>query len=99
MLRSCFVAAIPVMVALAAHAADQPTGRGVAATCANCHTATARPEAVIRTLAGMSAADLTRAMQGFKSGERPGTVMPQLAKGYTDAQIEAVARWYAAQTP
>ena len=30
-------------------------------------------------------------MQEFKSGKRPGTIMPQLAKGYTDEQIDLVA--------
>lgn len=103
MLGSCFVAtilaAILAVIAPLAQAADQLIGRNVAATCANCHTAPAHPEATIASLAGMSVADLTRAMQAFKSGERAGTVMPQLAKGYTDAQIEAVARWYATQKP
>ncbi len=36
-------------------------------------------------------------MQDFRSGARNGTVMPQLAKGYTDAQIDAMAAWFAAQ--
>ena len=39
-------------------------------------------------------------MPGASSvGTRPGTIMPQLAKGYTDAQIELVAGWFAAQKP
>jgi cytochrome c553 len=36
-------------------------------------------------------------MQEFKSGARQGTVMNQLAKGYTDEQIDALAGWFAAQ--
>jgi cytochrome c553 len=36
-------------------------------------------------------------MQDFKAGRRTGTIMPQLAKGYTDPQIEALAAWFAAQ--
>jgi len=31
------------------------------------------------------------------SGRRPATVMQQLAKGYTDAQIEAAAAYFSAQ--
>ena len=38
-------------------------------------------------------------MQEFKSGARPATIMNQLAKGYTDEQIEALAGWFAAQKP
>jgi len=36
-------------------------------------------------------------MRAFKSGARPATVMHQLAKGYSDAQIEAIAAYFAAQ--
>ena len=35
----------------------------------------------------------------FKSGVRPGTVMPQLAKGYSDAQIDALAGYFAQVQP
>lgn len=82
--------------------AQPPTdthARNLAASCSNCHAAPAHGEAVVRPLAGMPAADLARAMQEFRAGSRPGTVMPQLAKGYTDAQIEAIAQWYGAQRP
>ena len=36
-------------------------------------------------------------MQAFKRGKRPATVMHQIAKGYSDAQIDALAAYFAAQ--
>ena len=30
-------------------------------------------------------------------GQRPGTIMPRLAKGFSDDEIAALAAWYAAQ--
>jgi cytochrome c553 len=36
-------------------------------------------------------------MNEFKNGKRPATVMHQLAKGYTDQQIELMAGYFAAQ--
>ena len=36
-------------------------------------------------------------MKDYKAGKRPGTIMHQLAKGYTDAQIEQIAAYFAAQ--
>jgi sulfide dehydrogenase cytochrome subunit len=36
-------------------------------------------------------------MQAFRSGQRGATVMDRIAKGYTDAEIEAIADWYQAQ--
>ena len=51
------------------------------------------------TLAGQSKADLVRKMQDYKAGRTPGTIMPQLAKGYSDQQIDAMAGWFSAQKP
>jgi cytochrome c553 len=36
-------------------------------------------------------------MKAFKDGTRPATVMHQLAKGYTDQQIEQLAAYFAAK--
>jgi len=30
-------------------------------------------------------------LQAYKNGSREGTIMPQLAKGYTDEQLETIA--------
>jgi cytochrome c553 len=35
-------------------------------------------------------------MQAFKNGTRPATVMHQITKGLTDAQIDTIASYYAA---
>jgi cytochrome c553 len=36
-------------------------------------------------------------MRAFRDGKRPATIMHQIAKGYTDAQIDAVAEHFARQ--
>jgi cytochrome c553 len=38
-------------------------------------------------------------VQEFRDGRRASTIMQQLAKGYTDAQIEAAAAYLAARKP
>jgi cytochrome c553 len=48
-------------------------------------------------LAGRPATEIADALRAFKSGARPGTVMPQLAKGYDETQIDLLARYFAAQ--
>ena len=40
---------------------------------------------------------MVRAMQEFRSGQRTGTVMDRIAKGFTDEEIQAIAAWYATQ--
>jgi sulfide dehydrogenase cytochrome subunit len=36
-------------------------------------------------------------LQAFKAGTRPSTIMQQLAKGYSDAQLAQLAGYFAAQ--
>jgi cytochrome subunit of sulfide dehydrogenase len=73
--------------------------RALAATCANCHgtQGQAVSNAAVPGLAGMPAGYLIEQMKAFKAGTRPATVMHQLSKGYSDAQIESIAAYYAAQ--
>ncbi len=80
-----------------AQAVDPLQARSWAAACANCHGTNGKAQPGMEPLAGQSKDDLVRKMQDFKSGRRPATVMHQLAKGYTDEQIEAIAVYFAAQ--
>ena len=94
-----FTVAVVAAFATAAGAQgnDPNLGRSIAATCANCHGTNGVSQGGTESLAGQSKADLVRKMQEYKAGTKPGTIMPQLAKGYTDAQIEQVGDWFAAQ--
>ena len=77
---------------------DPAPGRGVAASCSACHgTNGVSATQQVPSLAGASRADIVQKMQDFKSGKRAGTIMPQLAKGYTDGEIELAASWFASQ--
>jgi len=92
------VIAATAVVASGAFAQNDPNlARNLAATCANCHGTNGVSVGGIESLAGAN--DVARKMRDFKSGAKPGTVMPQLAKGYTDDQIELIAGWFAAQKP
>jgi sulfide dehydrogenase cytochrome subunit len=48
-------------------------------------------------LAGLPRDHIASQMRAFRDGKRPATVMHQIAKGYNDAQIDAMAAWFAAQ--
>lgn len=93
---SIFAAAVTVAPALA-QAPDATRARDLAATCANCHGTNGVSVGEVESLAGKPRDELARRFQEFKKGTRPGTVMPQLAKGFTDEQIDAIAAWFAAQ--
>lgn len=97
-LAFCLVATM----ANAAHAQDASGLQvaSLAATCAACHGTDghAARGAVIPGLAAMRAATLREQMLAFKNDVRPGTVMPQIAKGYSDAQIERLAAYFAGRS-
>jgi cytochrome c553 len=72
-------------------------GRYVAANCANCHGTQGIAKGAMPSLAGQKKDYIVEQMRAFRDGKRPATVMHQLAKGYTDAQIDAAAEFFARQ--
>ncbi len=78
-------------------AAPIPT-RGVAwaQACAACHGPDGQSQGAIPALDTLSLKDFRAAMQAFRTEERQGTVMNQIAKGLSEADIEAVATYFAA---
>ncbi|UUX95923.1 c-type cytochrome [Aquabacterium sp. J223] len=92
--------ALTAAPAMAQAAASAPLAtRALAATCANCHGTDGRAveQSTVPGLAGLPAPYLVEQMKAFKAGTRPATVMHQLARGYSDAQIEQIAAYFAAQ--
>jgi cytochrome c553 len=48
-------------------------------------------------LAGRPAAEITASMNQFKAGTKPATIMHQIAKGYGEAEIAALADYFSKQ--
>ena len=70
----------------------------LAGTCFNCHGPDGRSTGTIPSLQGRSALELRQRLQAFQRGQAPdATVMTRLMKGYDDAQVEALAQWFARQ--
>ena len=99
--RSPVILFVLVTTAFAAstRGADLNAGRDIAAGCASCHATKSSSGDAIPVIAGRDKGEIVKAMKDFRDGRRPSTVMRQLAKGYTDAQIEAAAAYLAAQKP
>src|SRR5689334_10308338 len=97
-----FVAPAAIAAALAwmafpissACSAEAPPG---ASSCSGCHAAHADVQSAIPRLNGRNAGEIVQQMAAFRSGQRPATIMDQISKGYSDAEIQAIADWYAAQ--
>ena len=93
--------ALTLGVGLTAQAQTQTAAqlhtRATAAMCANCHGTDGRTVdgSAIPALVGMPKDYMVRQMTAFKDGSRPATVMHQITKGLTDAQIDTIANYYA----
>jgi cytochrome c553 len=79
-----------------AASAEPPAG---ASSCSGCHAADASVATPVPRIAGRSAAEIAAHMQAFKTGQMPSTVMGRIARGFTDAEVEAIAEWYSRQKP
>ena len=78
--------------------AQDTAARNMASACAICHGTDGRPVTKdVIPLAGLPKDHIATQMRAFRDGKRPATVMHQIAKGYTDPQIDQLAAWFAAQ--
>ena len=93
------VTAIAFVFTLIGHAsaagpADAPPG---ALSCSGCHPSAGAAQTTVPRLTGRNPADIVAAMQAFKSGQVPSTVMDRIAKGFSEDEVKAIAAWYGAQ--
>jgi cytochrome subunit of sulfide dehydrogenase len=97
-MRSAGVAIAAVMCGLLgvtrAASSQAPAG---AAACSDCHPTSNQADIPVPRLAGRNPSDIVAAMQGFRSGQRQGTIMDRIAKGFSDEEIRAIADWLGAQ--
>jgi sulfide dehydrogenase cytochrome subunit len=97
--RTAVAAAVLLSVSMggavtAATAADAPAG---ASSCSGCHPAARDVDTPVPRLIGRDPAQIIAAVQAFRTGQRPATVMDRVAKGFSDDEIKAIADWYGAQ--
>jgi len=94
------VAALVAAGAAAAQPAPDANARHVrsmAATCAACHGTDGAAVAgeAMPALAGYPKPALVAQLKAFRDGTREATVMHQIARGYTDDEIDAIATYFA----
>jgi sulfide dehydrogenase cytochrome subunit len=97
-MRTVLVLAAALAVASVTASAQDIAGRNLAAGCAICHGTDGRAVTKdVIPLAGLPKDHVVTQMKAFRDGKRPATVMHQIAKGYSDEQIDQLASWFAAQ--
>ena len=85
------------LLPLSAAAADSAMARGPALVnaCAACHGSDGRSQGAIPSIDNLSAEDFIAALKAFRADARKGTVMNRIAKGVDDAEISAMAAYFA----
>jgi cytochrome c553 len=73
--------------------------QSMAAACAMCHGTNGRTVAnsPVAALAGRPRDEIVQAMAQFKAGTKPATIMHQIARGYSDAEVAALADFFSTQ--
>ncbi len=92
--RHAFMAVLVCVGMTPASAAEAPPG---AASCTGCHAEKPNVDTPVARLAGQDANAMMAAMQAYRSGQRPATVMDRIAKGFSDDEIKAIAAWFVMQ--
>ena len=101
-MRAIITAAILSASALPASAAQNgaPTAAEtvvLAGPCVTCHGPDGAGAGGIPAIKGRPAPVLLDKLTAFKQGSEPSTIMGRLAKGYSDEQLERLARHFGAQ--
>ncbi len=88
----CLTAGLLSGVVAIAGGVPDDRGRELAATCATCHGTSGTAQPPMPSLAALPPDLLAERMREFREGRRPATVMHQIARGFDDAQVAAIAR-------
>jgi sulfide dehydrogenase cytochrome subunit len=78
-------------------AAEAETARGaaIAYTCVTCHGPEGRSQGAMPSLTALTSADMIAALQAFRAETRRSTVMHRIARGLSEADMTAVAAYFA----
>jgi cytochrome c553 len=90
------IAACAALLAVAPAAAQNANPQLLSLSCAGCHGPGGHSPGPIPSIYGRSAPAIAETMRAFRADQRPATVMNRIAKGYSDAEIDALAREIAA---
>ena len=80
--------------ASAAPVAEPPPG---ASACTGCHATRADVIGPGPRLVGGKGHEMLAALDGFRSGQKPATVMDRIVRGFTRDELQAIVGWFAAQ--
>ena len=77
--------------------AEMASGAVLANTCFSCHGTDGKSAGAMPTISGKTQSFIVTKLMSFKAGKLDSTVMNRIAKGFTDAEIKALAKFFSGQ--
>lgn len=88
------VAAILAAAVPTAAAAEELNAQGLAEACTSCHGLEGRSQGFIPSIGGLEKSVLLGQLRAFRDQKRSATIMNRIVRGYTDAELEALAEYF-----
>lgn len=92
---AALLTALPAFAQTPAAPADGPVSPHIAQSCYGCHGPAARGQNGTPAIAGYDRAAFVQAWAQFRANERPATIMNRIARGYSQAEVTALADYFA----
>lgn len=89
--------AVAIGVLLAGSPAPAADPQVLASGCSGCHASSDTLTTAIPRIRGLPEPVIAEALRAFRAGQRPGTVMDRIAKGFTDEEIAQLAAYFSRQ--
>ncbi len=74
--------------------ADMASSAVMVSTCFSCHGTDGQSVGDMPTIAGKTESFIVDKLTAFRSGKLPSTVMGRIAKGFTEAEIAVLAKFF-----
>jgi sulfide dehydrogenase cytochrome subunit len=92
-----FAGACVAMLAAVPARAQNADPQLLIVSCSGCHGTGGHSAGAIPSIYGRNAASIAETLREFRDDKRPATIMNRLAKGYSDTEIDTLAREIAAK--
>ena len=92
--RHLFTGVIMLLLAGNTPAKELLSPAMLALPCTTCHGTFGKSHSTIPSLNILTREQLYQAMLAFKNGQRHATLMNRIAKGYSDAELQAIADYF-----
>ena len=97
-LRFSLFLTVALILSPAGQAEELSRAALLSASCESCHGTYGRSPGSIPPIAGKSADYLRETLEGFRSGDKDGTVMDRHVKGYTEEEIRLISEYFSKQS-